>query len=163
MEALWRSPLHWPDSTLSAEQLEQLHAFVHGALEAEDEAHLLEALGQFKPRFLMLSAESPEGDQPRDALKVMAYNMEAMQLTDTTLAKSKRLFMGNADLLPDCVLTRQRLRDIDAPEPAAPQAAFRFPILTRPSRSIKQAANHRYASKAISFTATMLTGHFPVL
>jgi len=58
--------------TLSAEHLEQLQAFVQGALEAEDEAHLLEALGQFKPRFLMLSAESPEGDQLRGALNVMA-------------------------------------------------------------------------------------------
>ena len=35
--------------TLSAEQLEQLQAFVQGALEAEDEdpERLLEALGQF--------------------------------------------------------------------------------------------------------------------
>jgi len=84
---------------------------VQGALEAEDEERLLEALGQFKPRFLMLGADSPEGEQLRGALKVMAYNMEAMQLTDTTLAKSKRLFVGNADLLPHCVRTWQRLRD----------------------------------------------------
>jgi len=81
----------------------------------------LEALGQFKPRFLMLGADSPEGELLRGALKAMAYNMEAMQLTDTTLAKSKRLFGGNADLLPDCVRTWQRLRD--APEPVPPQAA----------------------------------------
>ena len=107
--------------TLSAEQLEQLKAFVQGALEAEDEERLLEVLGHFKPRFLMLGADSPEGEQLRGALKVMAYNMEAMQLTDTTLAKSKRLFVGNADLLPDCVRTWQRLRD--APEPVPPQAA----------------------------------------
>ena len=97
--------------TFSAEQLEQLKAFVQGALEAEDEERLLEVLGHFKPRFLMLGADSPEGEQLRGALKVMAYNMEAMQLTDTTLAKSKRLFVGNADLLPHCVRTWQRLRD----------------------------------------------------
>jgi len=118
--------------TLSTEQLEQLEAFVQGALEAVDEENPLAVLGQFRPYFLMLSGESPEGGQLRGALKVMAYNMEAMQLADTTLAKSKRLFVGNADLLPDCVLAWQRVRD--APEAVAPQpaaAAATTPKLTK--------------------------------
>ncbi len=85
--------------TLTEEQLDQLRASVQSVLEAADEGRLLTAISLFKPTFLLLNAASAEGEQLRGALKVMAFNMEDMALKDDTMAKAKRLFVGNSDLV----------------------------------------------------------------
>lgn len=117
---------------LSKEQAAQVEAFAQTMLAVESQMQLLEAIGLFQPTFLLLKAASPEREQLQGALRVMAFKMDDMALSEDTLAKAKRLFVGNAELLPDCILRWQRARDAKehAAEPQV-QAAANTPKPTR--------------------------------
>jgi len=120
------------DPAPTPEQQQELNAFVQEVTLAEEEDSLKSAIQLFRAHFLLLRPSSRAGEDLRGALKAMAFNMDAMQLDADTLSKCKRLFVGNADLLPDCLVVWQLEREAArSVAPAAAAAAVNTPKATK--------------------------------
>ena len=127
--------------TLGQEQLERLDAFVQGALQVKDEPSLVQLLDLFDPSFLLLGADSPDGKRLQGGLRVLAYNLGDFPMSDAILGKAKRLFVGNASLLPDYIKEWQRQKDAaGAVEPAAAAAAANTPKPTKVEATLAAAS-----------------------